>query len=175
MKKAISFIMQFAVITLVACSAPVVIVTLVAHSTNPSHPEYVHRISGLDISGSTVVSAEDTHGGFHGDGDLIVIFDCTEISDSVVAQMKNWKTFSMADDLQFFMYGGERMGFTYRGHSELFGIPKIQNGYYFFWDRHDESTDPTNASGLNDRHSWNFTLLLYDADHSQLYLFEFDT
>lgn len=175
MKKLLSFMIPFTVVALIALFLPVVIVVLVAHVTELSHPEYVQKLSGVDISGSTIVSVEDTHGGFHGDGELIVTFDCTEIADSVVSQMENWNRLPLTGDLQFIMYGGDRMGFTYSGHSDSFGIPEIQNGYYFFWDRHSESTDPTDASELNNRHSWNFTLLLYDADHSRLYLLEFDT
>lgn len=170
-KKALSFMIQLAVITLAACTAPVAIVALVAHSTALSHPEYVQKLSGVDLSGCTIVSVADTHGGFHGDGDLIVQFDCTEIADSVVEQMADWKTLPMTGPLQSFMYGGER----YIGVAEKLGIPEVANGYYFFWDRHSESTDPTSDSELNDRSSWNFTVLLFDAENSQLYLFEFDT
>ena len=173
MKKIVSFVLLLAATVLAAFGILFAIIALVAHSTQLSHPEYVQKLSGLDISGSTIVSIEDTHGGFHGDGELIVIFDCTEIADSVVEQMENWKTMPMTDNLQRLMYGGD--GDHTVGIGGSVGIPQIEKGYYFFWDRHSESSDPTSDSELNSRHSWNFTLLLYDADHSLLYLFEFDT
>ena len=171
MKKVVAFIIQLAVVALIAFLLPVVIVRLVAHFTELSHPEYVQKLSGLDISGSTIVSVEDTHGGFHGDGELIVKFDCTEIADSVNEQIAEWNTLPLTDNLQHLMYGGERT----TGIADGLGIPELHSGYYFFWDRHSESTDPTCDDELNDRNSWNFTLVLYDKDHSQLYLFEFDT
>lgn len=171
MKKVLSFIVQFAVITLVACAMPIAMIMPVAHITELSHHEYVQKLSGLDISGSTIIAAEDTHGGFHGDGELIVKFDCTQIADFVAEQMVDWKTLPLTGNLQSLMYGGEHR----IGIADSMGIPELTNGYYFFWDRHSESTDPTSDSELNDRHSWNFTVLLYDAEHSQLYLIEFDT
>ena len=171
MKKVVSFVMQLAVIALAACTAPVAIVTLVAHSTELSHPEYVQKLCGLDLSGCSIVSVEDTHGGFHGDGELIVIFDCTEAADCVAAQMADWKAFPMTQPLQNFMYGGDR----YIGIADRMAIPEVTNGWYFFWDRHSESTDPIDERGLLERHSLNFTLVLYDADRLRLYLFELDT
>ncbi|MBR2896114.1 MAG: hypothetical protein IKC03_10740 [Oscillospiraceae bacterium] len=172
MTKALSFMIQFAIVALIALIlSVVVIVSLVLNATKSSHPEYVQKLSGLDISDSTIVSVEDTHGGLHGDGDLIVKFDCTEIADSVIEQMASWRTLPMTEPLQNFMYGGDR----FVGIADRMSIPKVTNGYYFFWDRHSESTDPTSDRELLDRHSFNFTLILYDADHSQLYLLELDT
>ncbi|MBR3705025.1 MAG: hypothetical protein IKM11_06025 [Oscillospiraceae bacterium] len=167
MKKVLSFIVQFSVITLVACAMPIAMIAPIARITELSHPKYVQKLSGLNISGSTIVSARDTHGGFHGDGELIVTFDCAQIADSIASQIADWNPLPMTDNLQNLMYGG--------GLADKFGISEVTNGYYFFWDRHSECTDPTSDSELNDRSSWNFTLMIYDADHSQLYLFELDT
>ena len=156
---------QLAVVTLVACAMPIAMIAPAAHITKLSYPEQVQKISGLDISGSTIVSVEDTHGGFHGDGELIVQFDCTKIEDSIAEQLADWRPLPLTDSLQKLIYGA----------IHTVGIPEITHGCYFFWDRHSESSDPTNDNELNHRHSWNFTLLLYDAEHSQLYLFELDT
>lgn len=171
MTKALSFMIPFALVALIALILPVVIVSLVLNATKLSHPEYVQKLSGLDISGSTIVSVEDTHSGFHGDGDLIVKFDCTEIADSLIEQMASWRTLPLTESLQNFLYGGDR----FVGIADRIGIPEVTNGYYFFWDRHSGTTDPTSDSELFDRYSFNFTVLLYDAEYSQLYLFEFDT
>ena len=160
-----------AVTALIALLMPIVILVLISSFTELSHPEYVQKLSGLDISGSTIVSVEDTHGGFHGDGDLVVIFDCAEIAESVAAQMTEWKPLPMTASLQNLLYGGG----IQTGIAEQVGIPEVTNGFYFFWDRHSESQDPTDESKLNDRHSWNFTVLLYDAENVLLYLFELDT
>ena len=54
-------------------------------------------------------------------------------------------------------------------------IPDIQNGYYYFYDRHSESTEPYNDEDVLSRASFNFTLALYDSDNNVLYYVEFDT
>ena len=54
-------------------------------------------------------------------------------------------------------------------------IPQIENGYYYFYDRHDEATDPYDDSEFLARFSFNFTLAIYDSDTNTLYLCEYDT
>ena len=90
-------------------------------------------------------------------------------------QLKGWKTFPLSENLQVFLYGGVRNGVTRGGNARMFGLPEIDDGYYFFMDRHSKSTDASDDSELFDRGSYNFTLLIYDAVQTQLYLIEFDT
>jgi hypothetical protein len=54
-------------------------------------------------------------------------------------------------------------------------IPEITNGYYYFYDRFEDSSDPLNDSELLERSSYNFTLAIYDADSQILYYCEVDT
>lgn len=55
-------------------------------------------------------------------------------------------------------------------------IPEITNGYYFFYDRHDDaSEDRYDDSQLWNRNSLNCTLAIYDADSDILYVYELDT
>lgn len=171
MKKVASFLVCFVVVALAACTMPVAMVASVAHITELSHTEYLQKICGLDLSGCTVISAEDTHGGFHGDGDLIVTIDCTKNADSVSRQTEDWNSLPLSGNLQSFLYGGE---YTL-GYGDKAGIPEFTNGRYFFWDRHSQSTDPTSDEELFERYSFNFSLVLYDTEHSLLYLFELDT
>lgn len=141
-----------------------------------SHVEYVQELSGLDITDSVIVREEDSHGGFLGDGSLIVEFDCSELSDSVLEQTKHWNSLPLSENLQLIMYGGTK-GNTYYAYNlaDEHGIPEIIKGSYYFWDRHSESTDPTSDTNLFTRGSYNFSLLLYDSEKCILYLFEFDT
>lgn len=171
MKKVVSFLVCFVVVALAACTMPVAIIASVVHITELSHTEYLQKNSGLDLSGCTVISAEDTHGGFHGDGVLIVTIDCTEIASSVFQQTEDWNSLPLSDDLQSFLYGGE----CTLGNGDRAGIPELTNGRYFFWDRHSQSADPTSDRELFERSSLNFSLVLYDTDRSRLYLFELDT
>ncbi len=153
------------------------IASLCACSSNLSYQEQVNRICGLDITGSTVVSGNDSHGGFLGDGALTVEFDCTQISESVVQQMRDWETLPLSENLQLMMYGGTRNGVSYDRYNlaERYSIPEISNGCYFFLDRHSDAVNTKDAANLFDRASYNFSLLLYDFDSARLYLFEFDT
>lgn len=82
-----------------------------------------------------------------------------------------------SQNLRLIMYGGLEYGINFDGYNlaEEYGIPYIENGCYYFWDRHSESTDPTSDTNLFSRSSYNFSLLLYDLDDSMLYFFEFDT
>lgn len=142
-----------------------------------THVEYVQELSGLDITDSIIVREEDSHGGFLGDGTLIVKFDCTEISDSVLQQTQHWNALPLSKNLRLIMYGGSEYGINFDGYNlaEEYGIPHIENGCYYFWDRHSESTDRTSDTNLFSRGSYNFSLLLYDSEKCILYLFEFDT
>ena len=54
-------------------------------------------------------------------------------------------------------------------------IPQIENGYYYFLDRHSRSVDSYDDSDVLDRYSFNFTIAIYDADNDILYYVEFDT
>ena len=152
------------------------ILILTACNSEVSYPHYVQDLCDLDISGSMVVSSGDSHGGFHGDGALMVKFDCTQISDSVIQQLDSWNTLPLSENLQLIMYGGTKDGTVYAHElAERYGIPEVQNGYYYFVDRHSESTDSASDNNLFSRSSWNFSLVIYDSDNAHLYLFEFDT
>ena len=54
-------------------------------------------------------------------------------------------------------------------------FPEVDQGCYYFRDRHGESQDPTDESGLFNRGSWNFTLAIYDSQTGTLYYYELDT
>ena len=152
------------------------LLALSACSSKVCYQEYVQDFYDLDISGSTIISEEDTHGGFLGDGALMVKFDCTDISDSVLLQLESWNELPLTENLQLIMYGGTRNGVVYAYNlAEEYGLPEITSGCYFFWDRHSKAADPRNDQELFDRPSYNFSLAVYDYDTSILYLFEFDT
>ena len=54
-------------------------------------------------------------------------------------------------------------------------IPEVENGYYYFLDRHSQSTNPKDDSGVLDRASYNFTIAIFDTDQQTLYYMELDT
>ncbi len=141
-----------------------------------SYHNDVQQLSGLDISGSTVISSKDDHGGIHGDGATMVEFDCAGISDKVTQQAGDWNPLPLSENLQLIMYGGIKDGIDYGYNlAEEYRIPEVQNGCYYFVDRHSESADSANDRDLFDRFSFNFSLIIFDSDTAHLYLFEFDT
>lgn len=54
-------------------------------------------------------------------------------------------------------------------------VPKIENGYYCFVDRHSQSKDKKDDSPLLNRYSINCSLAIYDTDTNLLYYLELDT
>lgn len=122
--------------------------------------------SGIDLTQGTIKSEEDTHGGFLGDGYTLIVADYT---DSLVPEMKaneHWHSLPLSGNLQTFVN---------QPFDDTVTIPQIKNGYYYFYDRHDESKDHYDDTYLLNRYSFNFTLAIYDSDTNHLYLLEYDT
>lgn len=154
----------------------VLFLTCVGCAQSVSYHAYVRDLCGLDLADCGVVSSKDTHGGFHGDGALMVEFDCSQISDFVLQQISAWHPLPLSENLRLIMYGGVKNDTVYAHKlAEHYGLPEVRNGYYFFHDRHAMSTDPASDRDLLSRGSWNFTLLIFNADTAHLYLFEYDT
>ena len=124
----------------------------------------------------TVVEEMDTHGGFVGDGSYYLILDCSDNTEDALSIVADWNELPLSENLNLIMYGGEKDGKTY-GYdlSEEAHMPVIENGYYYFEDRHSEAKDVSDDSELFSRASYNFSLAVYDSETNRLYYFEFDT
>lgn len=140
----------------------------------------VESAVGLDLSSGTVLENVDTHGGFHGDGEayMMIRFPDGALQTQIGAN-GYWKPLPLTENLSAALYGSND-GHTSRApmwRDENGGpiTDKVVNGYYFFLDRHDQSTDPTDDAQLFTRASYNFTLAVYDTDTHTLYYFELDT
>lgn len=121
-----------------------------------------------------VVEEMDTHGGFHGDGTYYLILDCSQNKEKALENVKGWKELPLSKNLELIMYGDESGRYGYNLAEEA-NIPKIENGYYYFCDRHSERTDTSDDSNLLSRASFNFSLAIYDSDTDRMYYVEFDT
>ena len=141
--------------------------------------EYVDNATeyfGFAKKDFAVVDQLDTHGGFMGDGAYYLILDCSENRAAALEKIKAWKPLPMSESLQLLMYGGEKDGIIYGYNmAERGNIPKVENGYYWFEDRHSESKNSEDDSEIFDRHSMNFSIAVYDCDADRLYYFEFDS
>lgn len=131
---------------------------------------------GISLENAEELSHSDDHGGFHGDGTLSICWEFPDDSlEEVLKTAPHWKPLPLTEELEhvFYLnvYGGPKL---YGENGEQL-LPDVENGYYFFFDRHSESKDPYDASETADRYSYNFTAAVYDADSNRLYYTEFDT
>lgn len=135
---------------------------------------------GIDVRKGTVLMDSDSHGGFHGDGMLFqkILFEDSKFSDEI-KDNDGWKPMPLSKNMEALVYGIEeatsRIGPYLTDESGDTIVPDIQNGYYYFYDRHSESKDPYSDKDIFNRASFNFTLAIYDFDNHVLYYVEFDT
>ena len=124
---------------------------------------------GLDLSDCRVVSETDTHGGFLGDGEYLLVLDCSGNEEKLLAQTADWSVFPLSDNIRTVLYDW--------GVAERNGIPAISEGRWCFYDRFDDeiALDRRSDARLLSRPAENFSLLLYDSANSTLYFFEMDT
>ena len=118
----------------------------------------------------TVVEEQETHEGWLGDGSYYLVLDCVNNPDAALCIVSNWKRLPLSENLNRIMYTHSGFNLSEEAH-----MPVIENGYYYFEDRHAEATDSTDDSELFSRYSYNFSLAVYDTDTNRFYYFEFDT
>lgn len=139
----------------------------------------ISDVIGVDVTGGTLLEHTDSHGGFLGDGESILCIRLTEEQAAElihsVRESEFWHSLPLSEDLSAAVYGRQT---ATEGFGPLFpegAVPPVENGVWFFRDRHSQSTNPANTSGLHDRSSWNFTAAIFDADTNSLYYLELDT
>ena len=123
----------------------------------------------LDLSGCRIVSETDSHGGFLGDGECLLVLDCGGSEDKLRAQTGDWPALPLSDNVRTVLYDW--------GVAEKYGIPALGSGKWYFYDRFPDAAalDRRSDARLLSRPAVNFSLLLYDSEHSRLYYFEMDT
>ena len=137
-------------------------------------------VIGVDVSTGEVLSEEDSHGGFHGDGSTIVEIQFKEDTIvEVIMEQGDWKVLPLTENLAALVYGihseNSSVGPMVHDGTGTPIIPAIENGYYYFYDRHTESIDSGDDFEVLGRASYNFTIAIYDTDKQTLYYIEFDT
>ncbi len=139
------------------------------------------KLNGLDVSSGKIIYYKETHGGFHGDGDL---YSEIKFTDNVVSekikQSNDWFKMPLTHNLNVVIYGGEVKGEfgrteTWESFIDEKKIPQITNGYYYFEDRHSDSTNKKDDTDIFKRYSCNFTVAIYDLDTHILYFYAIDT
>ena len=113
---------------------------------------------------------KDTHGGFHGDGETLVkVFFSDKQAEKFIRKIdKNihWDKLPMKDILQTCINNNI---------TDEISVPIIENGYWFFLDRHSKATDKYNYNDMFDRASSNYSIAIFDIDSNVLYIYSLDT
>lgn len=136
----------------------------------------ISMMLGADVDSAKVISNGDSHGGFHGDGERYLEFEFEDNGfEDAIKEDNTWHVLPIKEDtITALLYGLKTPAMTFGPYLEN-GIPKVEHGYYFFYDRHSESKDPFDVSEVLDRASLNFTVAIYDAETDILYYAEMDT
>lgn len=168
-------------LSLILCMLLVVCI-LVACSHEDGTKEVAETLR-IDLSSGQMVKHTDMHGGFHGDGYTFTQFHFDKTAGASAAKQMDkgggWSKLPLTENLQRALYGKEDDGASYGALVQTDDgdtlIPAIENGFYYFYDRHSESRNPRDSTPLFSRSSYNFTISLYDSDSGNLYYYELDT
>ena len=138
---------------------------------------WLYEKGGINVIWGDKISSLDTHGGFHGDGSSLNVYQFTDSSmQPEMEESDLWKPLPLSENTSNLITN------TINDKCAE-DIPEITNGYYFFYDRHDDAEDrhddaqgnPYDDSQLWSRSSVNCTLAIYDADTDILYVYTLDT
>ena len=125
----------------------------------------------VDISAAHRIVYEDSHGGFHGDG---VTYSQWQFKpqdradfEAVLAAHPHWQPLPLPDALDTLL----DYGFL-PSHRQM---PATDTGWYYFFNRASDVSDPYAPALALHRPSFNFTLAVYDPASGLLTLLEVDT
>ncbi len=135
----------------------------------------ISDVIGIDITNRAATTIETAANGVY--YKIFTFFE--EFAEEEIAQSPQWKPLPMDDVLETLLYGidtGEVSFGPYITREDGQPIfPRVEHGYVFFLDRHAKSTDPQSDAAVLTRHSFNFTIAVFDTDQNTLYYCEFDT
>ena len=127
---------------------------------------------GIDAGKASVLTSYDDHSGFHGDGTSYAVLSFGEQDmKGEISAAEHWYALPMPKELQTLLYGewtptkvtGPFVGVT---------IPKVDQGFYYFFDR---QGDTHSVGEVLDRGSFNYTVAIYDLVKNELIYCEYDT
>ncbi len=113
---------------------------------------------------------KDTHGGFHGDGEsLVKIYFSNKQAEKFIKKIKNnthWSTLPIDEILQNCINNNSIEGMS---------VPLVENGYWFFLDRHSNATNKYDYNDMFNRASSNYSVAIFDKESNILYIYSLDT
>ena len=139
--------------------------------------EEVSAAVHIPAEGGAVIADLDDHGGLHNDGLRYAALEFS--SDSCLCAIQSntaWQPLPLTSALTALVYGAPTAGpYLTTGSPPAPVFPVIEEGYYYFWDRHRESTDPQDSTQVLARASFNLTIAIYDSSTDTLHYCVFDT
>lgn len=169
MKKILKNVGLVVIITLVVGYMAFVFYSCFSESYEPK--KYISKITGIDIEKCSIEEENDTHGGFLGDGESFLKINCSNIDD--LRDFSNWKKMPLSSFLKEALELWKCDDCLL--NSERYSIFENNSGYYYFVDRNSEATDIYDETTINERYSYNFSLVVYDENNKIFYFYGLDT
>lgn len=119
----------------------------------------------IDVANCKKVKSKDTHGGFHGDGDLFAILDCSQSNENIINQVKEWETLPITDESILSQFKRFQLSESYDDEIRKFNVLNSHNGYYYFKGKNQYSHGDYA----------NFDFAIYDSDNHLFYYYEYDS
>lgn len=140
----------------------------------------ISKALGIDVSKGIEIEMQDSHGGFHGDGMTFVALRFPNDSlQAQIAEQEHWDQLPLSENLTALAYGLSTDTHSVSPHlTDKRGnpvMPKIENGYYYFFDRQANIGSEHDDRDVFSRASYNFIFAIYDKDTNILYYVKFDT
>ncbi len=135
---------------------------------------------GLDLRRGQLVEYEDSHGGFHGDGETVAVVTFSEegaweLETCLGYELPGWEKLPLTGDAHQVLYGGNSWRPLFTGANGAPLVPELSNGWFYFLDRQIDYKEDYVRESIFSRSSFHFTLAVYDADSRTLYYFQLDT
>lgn len=145
--------------------------------------EEISEKIGVDVSSGKEITVSDTHGGFHGDGTTYVVLEFS--NNKLEEKIKNnekWSKLPLHKGAETLAYGTrneensgiEILGPYMTNEENNVLMPKVENGYYFLFNKENEKRGIT-CEEIKNASSLNVILAIYDTDKQRLYFCEEDT
>ena len=128
----------------------------------------------VTLTDSTLSEHWDEHGCM-GDGTQYWKVELSPTDAAALEQTaqtgEGWHALPVNEDGEVLLYGRELAGPYLTGKDGKALLPRVEEGYWFFWD--DQTHSP--ETDVRGRGSYNFTAAVYDAQTRTLYCGELDT
>ena len=135
--------------------------------------EYIYDNLSIDVSACELVDYNSSYFTPLGDGQRYISFDCSK--HDIINSISDWNILPLSKNLTRAIYGMETETSSEKGLCGYYECPKVESGYYYFYNRHRNAKNVNSDEDLYDLGSKNFTFAMYDIESKHLYYIEFDS